>query len=108
MQRTRLSNFSDHRTTLASHRRLQLIVTSLLVSLLTTSTSLAVKLGGNGVGDLGQLLELLIKVLAGGSGCVLLEPVLSLLDGVLERLLVILFDLAAEAFLIVDLVLEAV
>jgi hypothetical protein len=73
-----------------------------------SATGRAVKLGGDGVGDIGQLLELLVKVLRGGSGGVLLEPVLNLLNGVLEGLLVVILNLATKTLLVVDLVLQAV
>lgn len=91
---------------LSQEAHLQLVVVGSLV--LATSTARSVELGGDGVSDVGQLLELLVKVLRGGSGGVLLKPVLSLLDGVLDGLLVIIVDLATETFLVVDLVLEAV
>ena len=77
----------------------------LLVSALTSS---AVKLGSDGVGDVGELLELLIEVLGGSRGGVLIEPVLSLLDGLNNGLLVLLVNLAAKTIVIVDLVLEVV
>lgn len=49
--------------------------------LLSTSVALAlVHLGGDGVGNVGQLLLLLLKVLGGGLGAVLLEPLSGLLD----------------------------
>lgn len=53
-----------------------------LVILATRGTTRAVELAGDGVGDVGQLLLLLLKVLGRGSGSVLLEPLSSLLDGV--------------------------
>jgi hypothetical protein len=96
---------SDVLLPLRKDGHLQLVVVRLL---LTSATSSAVKLGGDGVGDVGQLLELLVKVLRGGGGGVLLEPVLGLLDGVLESLLVLVLNLATETLVVVDLVLEAV
>ena len=78
------------------------------LSIVLTAGTTSVELGGNGVGDVRQLLELLIKVLGGGLGSVRFEPVLSLLDSLEERLLVILLNLATETFVIVDLVLQAV
>jgi hypothetical protein len=87
---------------------LQLVVTGVLSLLIATCTALAIKLGGDGVSDLGELLELLIEVLASGRGGVLLEPVLGLLDGVLEGLLVVILELATKTFLVVDLVLQVV
>lgn len=44
------------------------------------ATSTLVHLGGDGVGDVGQLLLLFLKVLRGGVGAVLLEPLSSLLN----------------------------
>jgi hypothetical protein len=44
------------------------------------ATSTLVHLGGDGVGNVGQLLLLLLKVLGGGVGAVLLEPLSSLLN----------------------------
>lgn len=44
------------------------------------ATSTLVHLGGDGVSDVGQLLLLLLKVLGGGVGAVLLEPLSSLLN----------------------------
>jgi hypothetical protein len=84
--------------------RLQLVVVGLGV----VATGRAVKLGGDGVSDVRELLELLVEVLRGSCGGVLLEPVLDLLDGVLEGLLVLILNLATKTLLIVDLVLEAV
>jgi hypothetical protein len=81
-------------------------VTGLLI--VTSATSRAVKLGGDGVSDVGQLLELLIEVLSDSGSRVLLKPVLSLLDGLEKGLLVIVLDLATKTLLVVDLVLEAV
>lgn len=56
--------------------------------------SRAIELAGNGVGDVGELLPLLLEVLGGGSGSVLLQPVGNLLDGVenLEKLSAIAFE----------------
>lgn len=48
---------------------LKLIVARRLVVAIATSTaSLAVKLAGDGIGDVGQLLLLLLKVLGVGGG----------------------------------------
>lgn len=44
------------------------------------ATSVLVHLGGDGVGDVGQLLLLLLEVLGGGVSAVLLEPLSSLLN----------------------------
>lgn len=44
------------------------------------ATSTLVHLGGDGIGDVGQLLLLLLKVLRSGVGAVLLEPLSSLLN----------------------------
>jgi hypothetical protein len=79
-----------------------------VVWLLVSATSSAVELRGDGVGDVRKLLELLIEVLRGSGSGVLLEPVLGLLDGVLDGLLVLILNLATETLVIVDLVLEAV
>lgn len=81
-------------------------MTGLLV--VTSATSRAVKLGGDGVSNVGKLLELLIEVLSAGLCGVLVEPVLGLLDGLEKRLLVIVLNLATKTLLVVDLVLEAV
>lgn len=59
---------------------LQLIVEGRVLLLLATSA--LVHLGGDGVGDVGQLLLLLLKVLGGGVSAVLLEPLGGLLDSV--------------------------
>lgn len=71
------------------------------------SRSRAIELAGDGVGHVGQLLLLLLEVLGGGFGSVVLEPVSDLLDGVQDGLLVVLINLATQAVLIVDLVLQA-
>lgn len=47
---------------------------------LILATSTLVHLGGDGVGDVGQLLLLLLKVLGAGVGAVLLKPLSSLLN----------------------------
>lgn len=83
---------------------LQLVVAGLL----TLATSSAVKLRGDGVGNAGELLELLVEVLGGGRSGVLLKPVLSLLDSLSDGLLVLLVDLATETVIIVHLVLQVV
>lgn len=56
-----------------------------VASVLATST--LVHLGSDGVGDVGQLLLLLLKVLGGGVGAVLLEPLSSLLNSLKNLLL---------------------
>ena len=71
------------------------------------SRSRAIELAGDGVGHVGELLLLLLEVLGGGFGSVVLEPVCDLLNGVEDRLLVVLIDLATQAVLVVDLVLQA-
>ena len=49
--------------------------------LLSSSVALAlVHLGGDGVGHVGQLLLLFLKVLGSGLGAVLLKPLSGLLD----------------------------
>jgi hypothetical protein len=83
-------------------------ITAIAVIGHASSTALAVKLGGNGVRDVGKLLKLLVKVLSDCGSRVLLEPVLRHLDGLEKSLLVLILDLATETFLVVDLVFEAV
>jgi hypothetical protein len=73
-----------------------------------SATRASVELGGNRVGDVRQLLELLVEVLGGSLGGVLFEPVLGLLDSVLDGLLVLVLNLATKTLLVVDLVLQAV
>ena len=51
----------------------------------SSTSGSAVELAGDGVGDVAELLLLLIEVLCEGSGCVVDKPVLSLLDS-LENL----------------------
>jgi hypothetical protein len=87
------------------HLQLVVVIGHLIV---TTRATRAIKLGGDGVGDIGQLLELLVEVLSGSLVSVALEPVLGLLDSLEERLLVLLLDLATKTLVIVDLVFEAV
>lgn len=72
-----------------------------------SSTASAIQLARDRVRDTTQLLLLLIKLLRLGRVCVLLQPIHRLLDRLHDRLLVVLIDLAAEAVVIVDLVLEA-
>lgn len=61
---------------------LQLVVDlSVVISLAARRTTL-VHLGGDGVGDVGQLLLLLLEVLGSGLSAVLIEPLGSLLDSV--------------------------
>lgn len=69
----------------------QLIVVHGLVVCATWATSGAVKLAGDGVSDVRQLLLLLLEVLSLRGGGVLLEPVVGLLDGVqdLSRMLAV-------------------
>ena len=50
--------------------------------IVTSATSSLVHLGGDGIGNVRELLLLLLEVLRSRIGCVLVEPVLSLLDGV--------------------------
>jgi hypothetical protein len=64
-----------------SSMRLQLVTDVGLVLLLASATSARVHLGGDGVGDVRELLLLLLEVLGGGLGAALLEPVDGLLDG---------------------------
>jgi len=70
------------------------------------TASAAVKLAGDGVGNVAELLLLLIEVLGGSIGGVVVEPVLDLLDGVKNSVLVVLVNLATETILVVDLVLQ--
>ncbi len=60
---------------------LKLVMVQGLVTLGTASAT-GVELAGDGISDVGQLLLLLLKVLGGGSGAVLIEPLSSLLNGV--------------------------
>ncbi|PMB65055.1 NAD-specific glutamate dehydrogenase [Beauveria bassiana] len=82
-----------------------LIVEVGVLSLARSAAS--VHLGSDGVSDVGELLLLLLKVLSGGIGAVLVKPLLSLLNGVDDGLLVLVVNLAAKTVLIIDLVLEA-
>lgn len=68
---------------------LELVVVHRLVVATSTTTSRLVELASDGVGNVGQLLLLLLEVLGGRSGSVLLEPVSGLLDG-LQKLFRIL------------------
>lgn len=63
---------------------LQLVVAGLVVVVghASSTASTAVKLAGDGVCDVAELLLLLIEVLGGGLGGVVVEPVLSLLDSI--------------------------
>jgi len=81
-------------------------VVNRLVIVTAGATSGAVKLAGDGVGDVRQLLLLLLKVLRFSGGSVLLEPLVGLLDSVQDSLLVLLVNLATKTVLIVDLVLQ--
>ena len=56
--------------------------------------SRAIKLAGNWIRNIGQLLLLLLELLGGGGSGVLLEPLGGLLNGVEDSLLVLLIDLA--------------
>lgn len=67
----------------------------------------AVQLAGDRVSNVRQLLLLLLKVLGGGSGSVVLEPVVDLLDGVQNGLLVILVNATTQTLVVADLVLQA-
>lgn len=60
---------------------LQLIVDVTSVLLLAGGAT-SVHLGSDGVGDVGQLLLLLLKVLSASFSAVLVEPLSSLLDGI--------------------------
>lgn len=53
-----------------------------LVVVTAWAASGAVKLAGDGVGDVGQLLLLLLEILGFRGGRILLEPLVGLLDGV--------------------------
>lgn len=67
----------------------------------------AVQLAGDRVGNVRELLFLLLKVLGGSGGGVVLEPVVDLLDGVQDGLLVILVNATTQALVVADLVLQA-
>lgn len=70
--------------------QLQFVV-EITLRLLLATRGTTVHLGSDGVGDVGQLLLLLLKVLSGSVSAVLVEPLSSLLDGIqnLRILLVI-------------------
>jgi hypothetical protein len=70
--------------------------------------STAVQLGGNGVGNVLDLLEFLLEVISGSRLTLRVDPIGGLLDGVQERLLVIVVQLATETFRVTELGLEAV
>lgn len=53
----------------------------------SSTASAAVKLTGDGVGNVAEFLLLLIEVLGGSIGGIVVEPVLDLLDGVKNLLL---------------------
>lgn len=104
---------------------------TLVLSLALWSAAGAVHLGSDGVGDIGQLLLLFLKVLSGSLGTVLVKPLGGLLDGIQDlrkcivskllykrswrqkqagkayRLLFLIINLATETLSVVDLVLEA-
>jgi len=90
----------------ASKIILQFVVVKGLV-ILIRRRSRAVQLASDGVSHTGELLLLLLEVLHGSGGGVVLEPVVDLLNGVEDGLLVILIDLATQTILVVDLVLQA-
>ena len=50
--------------------------------IVTSATSSLVHLGGDGIGNVRELLLLLLEVLRGRIGRVLIEPVVGLLDGI--------------------------
>ena len=50
--------------------------------IVTIATSSLVHLGGDGIGNVRELLLLLLEVLRGRIGRVLIEPVVGLLDGI--------------------------
>ena len=54
----------------------------IIVGHASSTASAAVKLAGNGVGDVAELLLLLIEVFSSSIGGVVVEPILDLLDGV--------------------------
>jgi len=57
------------------------VVVGLVVLSAAWTTSASVELGGDGVGDVGQLLLLLFEIFGVGGGGVLFEPVGGFLDG---------------------------
>lgn len=83
---------------------LQLIVASIVAATLAST----VKLGSNGVSNVREFLKLFVEVLSHSRGGVLLEPVLSLLDGLNNGLLVLVINLATETIVVVDLVLQVI
>lgn len=66
------------------------------------TASAAVKLAGDGVGNVAELLLLLIEVLGGSIGGVVVEPVLDLLDGV-KNLFSYQYDSLSAKNILVDL-----
>lgn len=70
------------KSTVRSVTSLQLVLDVSVVIGVGAARAALVHLGGDGVSDVGQLLLLLLKVLGGGLGAVLLEPLGSLLDSV--------------------------
>lgn len=65
----------------------------------------AVELGGNGINNRFNLLALLVKVLLGGRARVIVQPVQFVLQGGLNRFLVITFKFATKTRLIRKLIL---
>lgn len=63
---------------------LQFVVEITLLLSRTFASGLSVHLGSNWVGDIGQLLPLLLKVLGRSLGTVLVKPLSGLLDGLSE------------------------
>lgn len=63
---------------------LQFVVEITLLLSRAFTSGFSVHLGGNGVGDIGQLLPLLLKVLGRSLGTVLVKPLSGLLDGLSE------------------------
>ena len=90
--------------------KLQLIVNGLIVGIIggRWGRPAAVQLGRNGVSDVLDLLEFLLKVVDGSRLTLRIKPISGLLDGVQEGLLVIRVQFATETVRVAELGLEAV
>mmetsp|Transcript_15132 Transcript_15132/g.26368 ORF Transcript_15132/g.26368 Transcript_15132/m.26368 type:complete len:242 (+) Transcript_15132:233-958(+) len=79
-----------------------------IAKITTTSTTSFIQLGHNWLYDLLHILQLALKVLRIGVRAILLQPVLGLLDRLLNRLLLICTDLATNLVLVFNLRLHAI
>ena len=71
---------------LCKRHDLQLVMVDGLVIVTASVTSALVHLGGDGVGDVRELLLLLLEVLRGGIRRIVLQPVVGLLDSIKDLL----------------------